>query len=161
MTLAASQAMKGGVDDGGGDGDQEETSCDPSSVEVMYPAKYQSSVIGVAATKYNDKSNLRLTEITYYSKYGPEIAVAAPGGEKSGQRIRAPRPGGGYGLASGTSHAAALVTGAMALALNESPNLTYSQARNALQATAWDLGYSGLLRSIKLINALKFVESLP
>jgi minor extracellular protease Epr len=150
----------GGVDDGGGDG-EEETSCDPSSAEVGYPAKYQSWVIGVAATKYNAKGNPKLTKIADYSNYGPEIAVAAPGGQLNEERILSTRLGGGYVLSSGTSHATALVTGAMALALNQSPNLTYSQARNALQATAWDLGYSGLLQSIKLINALKFVVSLP
>jgi subtilisin family serine protease len=150
----------GGIDDGGGDG-EEETSCDPSSVDVMYPAKYQSWVIGVAATSYNSGNNAKKTRITYYSRYGPEIAVAAPGGEQNGQRIYSTRLGPSYGFGSGTSQAAAHVTGVIALALNKTPDLTVQQARNVLQATAWDLGYSGLLQSVKLINALKFVESLP
>jgi subtilisin family serine protease len=149
------------VDDGDGDGEQEGVSCDPSSVDVMYPAAYQSWVIGIAATKYNNKGNPKLTQIADYSRYGPEVVVAAPGGQQNRQRILSTRFGGGYALGSGTSQATALVTGAVALALNKTPDLPYSQARNALQATAWDLGYSGLLQSIKLINALEFVESLP
>jgi subtilisin len=151
----------GGVDDGGGDGEQEGVSCDPSSVDVMYPAGYQSWVIGVAATKYNDK-NPKLTLITDYSRYDPGIAVAAPGGEQAGQRILSTRLGGDYGLASGTSQATAHVTGAMALALNQTPGLTFQEARNALQATAWDLvEYAGPLQNLKLINVLRFVQSLP
>ncbi len=154
----------GGVDEGGGDGVQEDTSCDPSSFDVMYPAKYQSWVIGVAATKYNDKGNPKLTQITYYSRYGPEIVVAAPGGELTGRRILSPRPSNGlptYAEGSGTSQATACVTGVVILGVNNTPDLTFEQARNTLQATAWDLGYSGLLDGVKLINALEFVESLP
>jgi subtilisin family serine protease len=154
----------GGGDSGGGDGQPEEISCDTSSFDVMYPAKYQSWVIGVAATKYNDKPNPKVTQITYYSRYGPEIVVAAPGGELKGRRILSTRPGSGlpsYGEGSGTSQATACVTGVVILGVDNTPDLTFEQARNALQATAWDLGYSGLLASVKLINALEFVESLP
>jgi subtilisin family serine protease len=154
----------GAGDSGGGDGQPEEISCDTSSFDVMYPAKYQSWVIGVAATKYNDKPNPKVTQITYYSRYGPEIVVAAPGGELKGRRILSTRPGSGlpsYGEGSGTSQATACVTGVVILGVDNTPDLTFEQARNALQATAWDLGYSGLLASVKLINALEFVESLP
>jgi subtilisin family serine protease len=150
----------GGVDDGGGDGaEQESVSCDPSSVDVMYPAKYQAWVLGVAASKYNDTKYPELTEITYYTRYGPEIAVVAPGGEQTGQRILSTRLGGGYGLLSGTSQATAHVTGATALALNKTPNLTFREVRKTLQDTAWDLvDYSGQLDYIKLINVPEFVE---
>jgi serine protease len=128
---------------------------------VMYPAGYQSWVIGVAATKYNDK-NPKLTQLTDYSRYDPGIAVAAPGGQQDEQRILSTRLGGGYALASGTSQATAHVTGAMALALNKAPNVTFAEARNALADTAWDLlGYSGPLQNLKLINVQMFVESLP
>jgi subtilisin family serine protease len=158
----------GGVDDGGGDGgEQESVSCDPSSVDVMYPAAYQQWVIGVAATKYNntDPLNLTQTEITYYTKYGPEITVVASGGEKNGKppkQIVSTRLNGGYGKGSGTSQSTACVTGAIALALNKKPNLTFEEARNTLQATAWDLvDYWGQLQNLKLINAQEFVESLP
>jgi subtilisin family serine protease len=133
----------------------------------MYPAAYQQWVIGVAATKYNntDPLNLTQTEITYYTKYGPEITVVASGGEKNGKppkQIVSTRLNGGYGKGSGTSQATACVTGAIALALNKKPNLTFEEARNTLQATAWDLvDYWGQLQNLKLINAQEFVESLP
>ena len=54
------------------------------------------------------------------------------------------------------------MTGAVALALDKTPNLTFAQACNALQVTSWDLvNYSGPLQNLKLINVLEFVESLP
>jgi subtilisin family serine protease len=144
----------GGVDDGGGDGEEEGAiSCDPSSIDVMYPAKYLSWVIAVAATNHDNR-------LAYYSRYGQEITGAAPGGEQTGQRILSTRPNNGYALGSGTSQATAHVTGVLALALNEIPNLTFQQARSALQKTAWDLGYSGEQQNVKLINALAFINSL-
>jgi subtilisin family serine protease len=144
----------GGIDDGGGEGQSDESvSCDPSSDDPMYPAEYQSWVIPVAATNRGD-------QLAYYSRYEPGI-MAAPGGEqpKPENRILSTRRGGGYAVGSGTSQAAAHVTGAMALALNKTPNLTFDEARNTLQATAWDLvNYSGSQQNLKLINVLDFVE---
>ena len=152
----------GGVDDGGGDGEEESISCDPSSDDVMFPAAYNSWVIGVAATKYNDQEQPEQTQITYYTRHDAGITVAAPGGERTGQRILSTRPGNSYGLSSGTSQATAHVTGAVALALNKTPDLTFLEVRDHLQDTAWDLAnYTGQQQYLKLINAHAFVESVP
>jgi subtilisin family serine protease len=158
----ASGVEGGGVDDGGGDGEDESISCDPSSDDVMFPAAYNSWVIGVAATKYNDQKQPEQTQITYYTRHDPGITVAAPGGERTGLRILSTRPGGGYAEGSGTSQATAHVTGAVALGLNKTPDLTFLEVRDRLQDTAWDLAqYSGNERYLKLINAHAFVKSPP
>lgn len=151
----------GGVDDGDGDGEEESISCNLSSDNVMYPAKYHDWVIGVAATKYNDANNPLLTQITDYSRYDKEIAVAAPGGQKNDKRILSTGRKGSYALSSGTSQATAHVTGALALALNNKPTLGFQEALDKLQATAWDLdAYSEPLNNLKLINVQSFVGSL-
>jgi minor extracellular protease Epr len=115
----------------------------------MYPAEYQSWVIPVAATN-------RDGQMAYYSRYEPKI-MAAPGGERPEpeNRILSTRRDGGYAVGSGTSQAAAHVTGAMVLALNKTPNLTFQDARTALPATGWNRG------SVELINVQGFLESLP
>jgi subtilisin len=59
--------------------------------------------------------------VTDYSRSGPEVVVAAPGGSTKSQRILSTTKGGGYGWGSGTSQAAAHVTGAMALVLQIKP----------------------------------------
>jgi subtilisin family serine protease len=151
----------GGVDDGGGDGEDESISCDPSSDDVMFPAAYNSWVIGVAATKYNDREQPDQTQITYYTRHDPGITVAAPGGERTGMRVLSTRLGGGYAEGSGTSQATAHVTGAVALALGKS-SLNFKEVRDLLQGTAWKLAnYSGNEGYLKLINAHALVESTP
>jgi subtilisin family serine protease len=142
----------GGGDDGGGDDGGGDDACAPSQSGVNYPARY-SRVIAVAATNGDD-------EITGYSQSG-KVEVAAPGGSQSGPRILSTNKGGGYGLGSGTSQAAAHVSGAIALAFQIKPQMSFEEALKALQATAMDLGEpverqgAGLIDVEAMMNAVK------
>jgi subtilisin len=140
-------AQDGGGDDGGGD-----AGCQTSKSDVNYPARYP-WVISVAATNGDDK-------VTGYSQSG-KVDVAAPGGSQSGPRIFSTNKGGGYGWGSGTSQAAAHVTGGIALVLQKNPKMSFEDAVTLLQETARDLGEpverqgAGLLDVEGMINALK------
>jgi subtilisin family serine protease len=140
-------AQDGGGDDGGGD-----AGCQTSPKAVHYPARYP-WVISVAATNGDDK-------VTGYSQSG-KVDVAAPGGSQSGPRIFSTNKGGGYGWGSGTSQAAAHVTGALALVLQKNPKISSEEAMTLLQRTARDLGEpverqgAGLIDVEAMIKALK------
>ena len=54
-----------------------------------------------------------------------------------------PAPEGGYQLTTGTSVAAAHISGVVALMLERNPSLTPSDVRRILMATAKDLGPKG------------------
>jgi subtilisin family serine protease len=144
----------GGGDEGGG-GDEEEgttPACDSSQTAVKYPAAY-AGVIAVAATDNND-------QIAYYSLSGPEVIVAAPGGEKTGEGILSTTRGGSYAMGSGTSQATAHVSGAVALALQRNSKLTFEQMRDLIEATAEHLGYPTTQQGAGLINVQRMMESL-
>lgn len=96
----------------------------------MLPAGY-SSVIAVSAT---DSSDL----IAYFSNYGYEIEVAAPG-----VSIYSTYRNGGYAYMSGTSMACPHVSGVAALILAVYPYYTNDQVRQTLWNTAEDLGAPG------------------
>jgi subtilisin family serine protease len=57
--------------------------------------------------------------------------------------VLVPAPGRGYKLSSGTSLAAAHVTGILALAMQRRPDLTPDEARQILAEGAKDLGAAG------------------
>ena len=76
-----------------------------SKVDKTYPASY-AKVTGVAATDLNDHK-------AAFSNYGPAADVAAPG-----VALVSAYPGGLYAVWSGTSAAAALVSGEAALILS-------------------------------------------
>jgi subtilisin family serine protease len=96
----------------------------------LYPAA-DVNVIAVSATDADD-------QLLEQSNRGDHIAVAAPGSQ-----IMVAIPDGGYELSSGTSHAAAEVSGIVALMIERKPGLTPDQARGILLATAKDLGAPG------------------
>jgi subtilisin family serine protease len=100
---------------------------------VLYPAAY-TQVIAVSAVNY-------YSGIAYYSNYGPEIEVAAPGGDGS-YRVLSTVPG-WYGYAAGTSMATPHVAGLAALLWSANPSLTAAQVRYCITSTAVDLGEPG------------------
>ena len=116
----------------GGDAGEGAT-CDALQTGVKYPARYP-WVLAVAATDYAN-------QITTYSLAGAEVDIAAPGGIHTGARILSTYLGGWYGYGSGTSQAAAHVTGALALKLQQQPQRSLNQVRVLLQHTATNLGY--------------------
>lgn len=95
-----------------------------------YPASYD-HVIAVSATNQYDK-------IAYFSNYGPNIDIAAPGTD-----IYSTLPYNKFGYMSGTSMAVPVVSGVAALIWSVNPSLTNTQVEEQLYKTADDLGRMG------------------
>ena len=93
---------------------------------VYYPAAYQ-GVIAVGAVNQNNQH-------AYFSNYGPQVALAAPG-----QSIYSTNYGSGYSYKSGTSMAAPMVTGSIAL-ISEVFGYSPASSLFILEDTAQDLG---------------------
>jgi subtilisin family serine protease len=90
-----------------------------------YPAAYGlSNIISVAATA-RDNSLIR------ESNYGAGVDIAAPGLD-----IFSSLPGNRYGLLSGTSQAAAFVSGAVALLKANAPGLKVDEIKSAILSSA-------------------------
>jgi subtilisin family serine protease len=96
----------------------------------LYPAA-DPDVIAVTATDIDDK-------LFAQANRGTHIAVAAPG-----VNILAAAPNGSYQMQSGTSFAAAQVSGIAALLLERNPQLDAASVRRILMSTARDLGAPG------------------
>jgi subtilisin family serine protease len=88
------------------------------------------NVIGVSATDLDDKTFKGANR-------GKQVAIAAPGVD-----VIVPAPEGGYQLTTGTSVAAAHVSGVIALMLERNPKLTPADVRAILAATAHKLPQS-------------------
>lgn len=114
----------------------------------LYPAA-DPNVIAVTATDVNDA-------LFPGANRGNYIAVAAPGVD-----ILVPAPAGAYQFTTGTSVAAAQVSGVAALLIERNPSLTSAQVRAILMRTAKDLGPKGRDRDFGagLVNALDAVTS--
>ena len=104
---------------------------------VGYPAAYDPYVLAVAATDYND-------ERVWFSNFGPEVDVAAPG-----VLVLGPAPqwyvGQGYLpylFASGTSQATPHVAGMAALLFSVKPWLRPAEVMNIIRYTADDVNHS-------------------
>lgn len=102
----------------------------PSS-PPLYPAAFP-GVIAVTATDQGDR-------IFRAANRGNYIAVAAPGVD-----LWLPTLDNDYRLTSGTSFAAAEISGLVALMLERNPRLSPDDVRRILMATARDLGAAGL-----------------
>jgi subtilisin family serine protease len=96
----------------------------------LFPAS-DANVIAVTATDADDK-------LLRVASRGRHIAIAAPGAD-----ILGPAPNGNYQFSSGTSVAAAHVSGIAALLLERRPDLTPDAVQKLLSATATDLGPKG------------------
>ena len=94
---------------------------------MRYPAAYP-SVIAVAATTNLDR-------YAWYSNFGPEVDVAAPGGLVEAQIYSTLRSS-SYGYQYGTSMSAPHVAGLAALIWSLDPTLTNDQVRQILLDTA-------------------------
>jgi hypothetical protein len=114
----------------------------------LFPAA-DPSVIAVTAT---DSSDALFTG----ANRGKYIAVAAPGVD-----VLVPAPDGGYQLTTGTSVAAAEVSGVVALLIERNPHLTPKDVRRILTRTAKHLGPRGAEREYGagLVNALQAVSA--
>jgi subtilisin family serine protease len=110
----------------------------------LYPGA-DPNVIAVSATDSND-------ELFVGSNRGKYIAVAAPGVE-----IFALAPDGTYQLTTGTSVAAAEVSGVAALLIERNPALTPEEVRRILIRTAKPLGPKG--GGYRLVDALAAVTA--
>ncbi|MFL9824856.1 S8 family serine peptidase [Rhodoplanes sp. SY1] len=93
----------------------------------LYPAA-DPNVIAVSATDNDDKPFVQANR-------GKHIAVAAPGVD-----VLVPSPEGAYQLTTGTSVAAAHVSGVAALLIEARPSLTPADVRGILTRTAKPLG---------------------
>jgi hypothetical protein len=113
----------------------------------LFPAAYP-EVIAVTATDAEDK-------VFEQANRGTHIAVAAPG-----VAILSPAPNESYQMQSGTSFAAAQVSGVAALLLERNRNLDAGSIRRILTATARDLGAPGHDDQFGagLVDALSAVE---
>lgn len=101
----------------------------PSS-PPLYPAA-EPGVIAVTATGPDD----RLLDV---ANRGAHLSVAAPGVD-----VVVAAPGGGYSYMSGTSMASAEIAGLVALLVEARPLITAREAKDALEASARDLGPKG------------------
>jgi Subtilase family/Fervidolysin N-terminal prodomain len=114
-----------------------------------YPAAYP-GVIAVTATDIDDK-------LFSGANRGRYIAVAAPGVD-----LLLPAPDATYQVTTGTSFAAAEVSGIVALMLERRPDLGPDGIHKALIATARDLGPKGfdIQYGAGLVDAYQAVQSL-
>lgn len=117
--------------------------------DPLFPAAY-GNVIAVTATDADDK-------LFSGANQGRHIAVAAPGVD-----ILLPAPDGGYQVTTGTSFAAAEVSGIVALMLERKGDLGHDGVRKVLSATAHDLGPKGFDTQFGagLVDAYEAIRSL-
>ncbi len=124
----------------------------PNSQTITTPKNINTNTTNVWATaaingaNYLNGSN---DPIASFSSRGPSVCDGEgplkikPEASAPGDDVRSSYPGGGYSLLSGTSMAAPHVTGAIALLRQFAPTLTGKQIKEALYATAKDLGTEG------------------
>lgn len=138
---------------------------------VTYPAAY-AAVWAIAATGPTD-------ERACYSHAGPQVLLAAPGGDSRLPPETAaevfstvydvPSQTADYDYMEGTSMAAPLVAGVVALMFDAAPGATLEQIEQVLAATASDLGPSGrddlhghgLVRADLAVATIAQVEPTP
>ncbi|HEU4793399.1 MAG TPA: S8 family serine peptidase, partial [Nitrolancea sp.] len=103
--------------------------------DMNYPAAY-TSVLAVTATGPDDT-------VAAFSSFGPYVDLAAPGVNIPSTWWESTK-GDTYRTASGTSAAAAYVSGVAALIMSARPDISPSQVRQLLTETAADIGPPGI-----------------
>lgn len=98
---------------------------------VSYPAAYPQVVAVAAVTRWEERAS--------YSNGGPQVMLAAPGGEAS-DPIYSTSLNGGYAMLYGTSIAAAHLSGAASLLRSYAPQWSAAAVRDALRNTADKVG---------------------
>ncbi|MDP3953910.1 MAG: S8 family peptidase [bacterium] len=111
---------------------------------IVWPARWPET-IAVSATNKSDG-------LAYFSSYGPEIDLAAPG-----QDINSTWNDGYYHLGSGTSMATPHVTGVAALVIASGKASTPDEVRVVLKATAEDIGLEAIYQGAGLVDAVAAV----
>lgn len=93
--------------------------------------------------------------LAYFSNYGPELELVAPG-----VNVLSTTPRNGYWYADGTSMASPEVAGLAALLLSYDPTLTNAEVRGILDASTIDMGSSGrdMYYGYGLVNAYRAME---
>ncbi len=108
-------------------------------VSNFFPANYEKAIT-VAATNYQD-------EKTFFSNYGTNIDVAAPGMDILSLKAEGTNPSGvvgtNYCRLSGTSMSAPHVCGVAALILSRHPTYTNEEVTTFITCSADDLGEEG------------------
>ncbi|MFG3816745.1 S8 family serine peptidase [Limnothrix redekei] len=127
------------------------------------------NIISVAAAEQIDRSVAIADGAakTDYSSSGKKLTISAIGGNVGDEVVSL--TGTGAGLMSGTSVAAAKVTGAAALAWASNPGLNYLQVKDALTRTATDIenpGYDslsgyGIVNPLAAISLAKLITPEP
>ncbi|MDF1545366.1 MAG: S8 family peptidase [bacterium] len=107
---------------------------------VSAPANY-ACVMAIASSASGDI-------FSYFSNYGPEIELIAPGSS-----IYSTYKRGRYATMSGTSMACPMVVGAAALAWSAHPTYTNTQMRDLLKNTAEDIGLTAYYQGSGLVDA--------
>ena len=95
-----------------------------------YPGAYD-KVIAATATDAKDRLYKNANRGDYVAIAAPDVDILAAAGKK------------GYGVTSGTSMAAAYVSGSLALVMQGSPQMTSQDAFDRIAGTAKDLGEDG------------------
>jgi subtilisin family serine protease len=108
---------------------------------AMYPSDFDASISVMATSRYDTRAS--------YSDYGPAKDIAAPGGDGASSddwmlsTYPEALPDGPYVYMAGTSMAAPVVSGVIALMLSVNPSLTVAQVKEYLYSSAADLGAFG------------------
>jgi subtilisin len=134
----------------GAQGAGSDASCSGTQSDAKFPARYP-GVIAVGASDANDR-------VPDFSRSGPAMedhGVVAPG-----VNIFSTNLGRGYGWMSGTSASTPHVTGAIALACQWQPGISYEELLALVQDTAEDLGYQSRTQGAGRINVEKLVNLL-
>ncbi len=138
------------------------------SSDCDFPGAYNSYVIAVGATQYNEAK-------TSYSSFGPSLDIMAPGGNTGVDQNSDGFADGvlqntfsdtpvdfAYWFFQGTSMATPHISGVAALLLAKDASLTPSQIRTAIESTADDLGTVGRDDTFGwgLVNAKAALDSI-